>query len=870
MKKIFCILICAIMTALFGVGTVSAADTSVLSVSVTPGYVRIEKGGTAQLFPTVLPVSADRSLYYQSENPDVATVNETGLITAVSEGKTTVTVYALNGRRKDTVSVEVADALSDEAPSLSPWNTATNTSIFAVDGFDRNTVMNGGNYQYYTAYVSRWDGPVLESDDPYPYDLTSSTLSPMDRYIEADAAFHVQGADWLPYRTAWNDNEIIKEAVVRYGGVYAAFDTVNDYWNAGKKTYYLPDTYSGTAGSHAVTVIGWDDNYPAENFRITPPGNGAFICRNSYGIASGEDGYCYISYYDKTFGRESMLMAVTDVESRENYDTQYCYDPYGAIGAWGPFNQSHIYGANIFPPQGQTLSCDQVLEAVSVSTHMDNVAYELHIAPVYDGLEDFVYTQPLQKGVFSRTGYHTVRLHEPVQLKAGTRFAVVFKLTAPSGRGRLYVEYPYSYVDPNTNTSYPLCISATAGYDEGYVSDTQRIWYDVAENIQNANLCIRAFTSGGEEEEGFSLLSVPENLVHMTEEESEENNIVPHPALREAPEETLSLAETVTKTGMILPAKYDLRSENCMPPIRNQKSWNTCWAHVGCAQTEIFLMRTKSRLPEVSDTASYDAVAQALETADIAETVTFQKEEITIEAGETAMLYRDVFPVTAKETPLTFAGSNSCVSVDKYGNVTGVRVGSANITLKDESGKVTDTCTVNVIANGSPSEIVAEENTLFLEVGERNLAKYSILPAGTFSERVTYASDNEDVCTVDSFGRITAVSPGRAKVTYRTDNGKTAVVTVCVADEKDGQLYMAESEGNTLCITAENRTEADAQVYVAVYGADGRLIAVCVQTAPKGFSGTLEVSLPVSDGAETVKCMMLKDFMPLSHVLEIK
>ncbi len=870
MKKMLCILISALMTvfSFSAVSVASAAASAPLSVSVTPGCIRLAPGGTAQLFPTVLPATADRTLFYQSENGNIAKVNQNGLVTAISEGETSITVYCLNGNRKDTVLVTVSETESVDAPSLSPWNMATNTSIFAVDGYDRNTVMNGGNYQYATAYLSRWDGPVLESSDPYPYGLTASTLSPMDRYIEADAAFHIQGVDWLPYRTSWDDNRIIKEAVVRYGGVYAAFDTANSYFSDGKKTYYLPPDYSGSTGSHAVTIIGWDDDYPAENFQVKPAGNGAFLCRNSYGTASGDNGYLYISYYDKTFGKTAMPMAITDVESNENYDTQYCYDPYGAIGGWGPFDQSYIYGANIFPPAGQTLSCDQVLEAVSISTHMDNVAYELHIAPVYDGLEDFLYTEPLQKGVFSRTGYHTLRLKEPISLQSGTRFAVVFKLTAPSGRGRIYVEYPYSYVDSATGISNPLCISASAGYDEGYVSDTQYIWYDVAENIGNGNLCIRAFTSGGEDAFSLSSYDVPEIPDYMTESESVENGIEPHPALRANPPELLSLAETVSDSGMILPAKYDLRQEHCLPPVRDQQSWNTCWAHVACAQTEIFLMRAKNHLLS-GDSASFDAVAKALETADIATSVTFEKEELSVEQNETAMLYRFVLPVSAKETPLTFESSNSAVQVDAYGNVTGVNVGTAVITCKDASGAVYDTCTVHVVENGNPTGVVLDKAFLFADVGESKMVAYSVLPAGTFSESLSASSDNTAVCTVDSYGRITAVAPGTATVTYRTENGKTDSVIVCVSDEKDGQLYMATQTENALCVAVENCSETAAELYVAAYTESGQLLCVTAKPVEKNFAGTVEIPLPDMKEKSTVKCMLLKDFSPLANVLEL-
>lgn len=53
----------------------------------------------------------------------------------------------------------------------------------------------------------------------------------------------------------------------------------SEFYNAGTAGYF----YSGSAkANHDVIIIGWDDNYPKENFHTPPKNDGAFICQNSW------------------------------------------------------------------------------------------------------------------------------------------------------------------------------------------------------------------------------------------------------------------------------------------------------------------------------------------------------------------------------------------------------------------------------------------------------------------------------------------------------------------------------------------------------------------------------------------------------------
>lgn len=84
---------------------------SVSSVTVLPATFSIAVGATQQLTPTVLPANAsNKSVTYVSSVPAVASVSATGLVTALTEGSTVITVNTTDGNKKATSTVTVTAA----------------------------------------------------------------------------------------------------------------------------------------------------------------------------------------------------------------------------------------------------------------------------------------------------------------------------------------------------------------------------------------------------------------------------------------------------------------------------------------------------------------------------------------------------------------------------------------------------------------------------------------------------------------------------------------------------------------------------------------------------------------------------------------
>lgn len=90
--------------------TVTESNVPVTSVAISPEQVSaLNPEGTVQLSATVLPENAtDKSVVYASLDQTVATVSETGLVTAVAVGSTKITATA--GEHQDEITINVEPA----------------------------------------------------------------------------------------------------------------------------------------------------------------------------------------------------------------------------------------------------------------------------------------------------------------------------------------------------------------------------------------------------------------------------------------------------------------------------------------------------------------------------------------------------------------------------------------------------------------------------------------------------------------------------------------------------------------------------------------------------------------------------------------
>lgn len=334
-------------------------------------------------------------------------------------------------------------------------------------GYDR-AYCDGGNSDMATAYLARWNGPVNESEDPYN---TASGASPASLSVKK----HVQEVLILPDRSGPLDNDMIKQQVMQYGGVYTSLYMDTDY---SYKTSTFALYYNGSADSdHAVVIIGWDDNYSSSNFLSPPAGNGAFIVRNSWGINWGQAGYFYVSYYDSNIGTSNAVFV--NAESPANFSRVYQYDPLGVTSGTG-FNNTTAWFANVF-----TAVATESLAAVSFHTNDLNCSYEVRAySGVSGGPTSGTSIVATVSGILPLPGYHTIALPTSNVLVAGQKFSVVVKVTTSGDIYPITVEKPYA--------GYSSKATASAG--QSYISSNGTTWTDATSGSANRNVCLKAFT----------------------------------------------------------------------------------------------------------------------------------------------------------------------------------------------------------------------------------------------------------------------------------------------------------------------------------------------------------------------------------------
>ena len=167
-------------------------------------------------------------------------------------------------------------------------------------------------------------------------------------------------------------------------------------------------------------------------------------------------------------------------------------------------------------------------------------------------------------------------------------------------------------------------------------------------------------------------------------------------------------------------------------------------------------------------------------------------------------------PEDASNISFDFASSDEEVAtVDKDGKVKVLKAGECDITttLMQDGEKVTEK-TTHVKAFYEVESITLDSNEGKLTVGNSHTIKATVAPEEVAAETtIDWSSSNEKVATVDSNGKVTAVSSGNATITA-TAGEESANYEVTVEQPKkvttSNKTYTKSSSSNSAAVTPSN------------------------------------------------------------------
>ena len=169
----------------------------------------------------------------------------------------------------------------------------------------------GAGGHFTTQYDSlKTSGLMLETDLPYVESFIMTNENAEGYYNFYNEYSNDDLADSVTYDSSMyysrKNVEDMKKHVYENGSLYMTISFRSGFVDDGNGVYYLTPNQKNTNSLHAISVIGWDDNYERTlylNGSDTPTTfKGAWIILNSYTETSGTDGISFVFYDDTNVG----------------------------------------------------------------------------------------------------------------------------------------------------------------------------------------------------------------------------------------------------------------------------------------------------------------------------------------------------------------------------------------------------------------------------------------------------------------------------------------------------------------------------------------------------------------------------------------
>ena len=263
--------------------------------------------------------------------------------------------------------------------------------------YGQTKTTESGNMLMSSAYFTSWLGAINTTADFY------DELGKVSALHYGPNAVHTVNAVFIKIQ----NKNAIKEYLTKYGAmnlfVYGANSQDPSYSSTYKSVYN-----NKYWGNHYVTLVGWDDNFSKNKFTTKAPGNGAWICKNSWGSEWGDGGYFYISYYDKSLTADAVGFTFDNVE---HYETLYQNE---VIGRYSYLDKYDAYTQKYTSENGDIIAAVGTYFETAGSPYTISIYVNDHIA----------YSQ---SGKSTHAGYETVKLNKYIAVDSNSTFEIRIK-----------------------------------------------------------------------------------------------------------------------------------------------------------------------------------------------------------------------------------------------------------------------------------------------------------------------------------------------------------------------------------------------------------------------------------------------------------
>ena len=292
-----------------------------------------------------------------------------------------------------------------------------------------NWVDEGGNQLWVMQHLANQADCINDVEMPFILDENDHYAGPME--YDPDECYRsntvvLQDSEFHKNLQFEGGRDVMKSMITKYGAVMGGIHFDFNYLTDDHVNFYFPIKDQGT--NHAVTVVGWDDNYSKSNFKPVQPGNklpendGAWLVQNSHGINENQKGFIWVSYESvDLMGSPVVSVDMEQAKPSEEIDVLQ-YD--------GNSNFSSIdmdpdeIAANVFTLRGRV---SETLDRIGFTSA--NEGHTEYVVRIYTGLDDTDEptngTMALEQEVSTEVpGYHTFDLETPIKVKAGEPFSV--------------------------------------------------------------------------------------------------------------------------------------------------------------------------------------------------------------------------------------------------------------------------------------------------------------------------------------------------------------------------------------------------------------------------------------------------------------